>query len=282
MRTKIIADSTNDLSPELLNKYGIRRVPLTIVMGDVDYKDGVDITPQDIFSYFESGKGITHTSAINVVEYREIFKEELHSGADAIIHFAISSELSSCYDNAVLAATELNNIYSIDTRTLSTGGGWLVLYAAELAATGMDASEIVKRCEAKKQLLNTSFVLDTLEYMHAGGRCSGFTALSADLLKIKPCLDMQGGKLGVGKKYRGSMKKVVQQYLKDKLVGQSDIDLSRAFITHTFYDDLDFVEDAVRQTKELQAFEEVLITTAGCSVANHCGPNTLGVLFYRK
>jgi DegV family protein with EDD domain len=171
-------------------------------------------------------------------------------------------------------------VYPIDTRSLSTGGGWLVLYAADLAAAGVDAAEIARLCTAKTQKLSTSFVLDTLEYMHKGGRCSGFTALSAGMLKIKPCLEMQNGKLGVCKKYRGSMKKVVQQYLEDRLKDQPNIDLSRAFVTHTLYDNLDFVTEAVRTVRELQPFKEVLITEAGCSVANHCGPGTLGVLFY--
>jgi DegV family protein with EDD domain len=179
----------------------------------------------------------------------------------------------------MLAAADHENIYPIDTRALSTGGGWLVLYAADLVAQGLSAQEIARKCEEKKQLISTSFVLDTLDFMRRGGRCSGFQALSADLLKIKPCLGMNEGLLGVSKKYRGGMRKVINQYLRDKLEGRSDLDLSRAFVTHTFYGDPEFVEETVALTKQLVPFKEVLVTEAGCSVANHCGPNTLGVLF---
>ena len=279
MRIKIIADSTNDLSTELLAKNDIRRIPLPIILGDTGYRDGEDITPADVFRFASEGKGTPQTSAINVAEYGEIFQEELAKGAGAILHFVISSELSSCHQNATVAARDFDNVYPIDTMHLSTGGGWLVLYAADLVAQGLSAREIATKCEEKKQLISTSFVLDTLEYMRRGGRCSGFTALSAGLLNIKPCLAMRGGKLGVEKKYRGSLKKVIRQYLKDKLENQDDIDLSRAFITHTFYDDPSFIRETVEITKELAGFEEVLTTEAGCTVANHCGPKTLGVLF---
>jgi len=282
LKIKIIADSTCDLSQELLLKYDIRRVPLTIVKGGQGFKDGEEISPREIFDFVESGGGACQTTAVNIGEYSQAYAEELEAGADAIIHFILSGELSAGYSNAVIAAGEFNNVYPIDTRSLSTGAGWLVLYGAELAKTEQDPKLIVEKCEAKKQLSDASFVIDTLKYLHKGGRCSGLTALGANLLNLKPCLELREGKIEVGKKYRGNIEKVIRQYIADRIQGRDDLDLSRAIITHTFFDSPEFVNDIARYAKELQPFNEVLITDAGCTVSNHCGPCTLGILIYRK
>ncbi|MCL1879285.1 MAG: DegV family protein [Actinomycetia bacterium] len=282
MQAKIIADSTCDLSAELLERYQIRRVPLTIVKGEDELKDGDEITPQDIFAYVDSGQGVCHTAAVNVREYQAVFADAFAQGAEAVLSFTISSKLSSCYQNSVIAGEDFNNVYSIDTCSLSTGGGWLVLYAAELLQQGLSARQVVERCETKRLLSEASFVISTLDYLHKGGRCSGIAALGANLLNIKPCLELCDGEIRVGKKYRGTTKKVLRQYLRERLEGRDDLDLSRAIVTHTMYDDLQFVREMVRLVGELQPFREVLFTDAGCTVGNHCGPGTLGVLIYGK
>jgi len=281
MDIKIIADSTCDLSDELFEKYDILRLPLGIVMGDDIFKDGIEVTPLDIFKHVDSGKGLCKTCAINVAEYREAYASEFEKGARAILHFTISSELSACYENALVAAAEFENVYCIDTRSLSTGSGWLVLYAADLAAEGVGAKELAALCEAKKELSDASFVIDTLDYLYKGGRCSGLAAFSANLLNLKPCLNLRDGKIEVGKKYHGKIKKILPKYVNDRIGNRDDLDLRRAFVTHTFYDDRDFVAEIVDLVAKTQPFEEILVTTAGCTISNHCGPHTLGVLTYR-
>jgi len=282
MNIKIIADSTCDLSDELLEEYNILRLPLGIVMGDDIFKDGIEVTPIDIFKHVDSGKGLCKTSAINVAEYRDAYASEFSKGADAILHFTLSCELSACYENALIAAEEFDNVYPIDTRSLSTGSGWLVLYAADLAAEGVAAKELAGLCEEKKHLSDTSFVIDTLDYLYKGGRCSGLAAFSASLLNLKPCLNLIDGKIEVGKKYHGNIKKILLKYVEDRIGNRDDLDLRRAFVTHTFFDDPEFVSEIVELVSRTQPFNEVLITKAGCTISNHCGPNTLGVLIYRK
>jgi DegV family protein with EDD domain len=280
VKIRITADSTCDLSPELVEKYNIRMLPLQIVMDDKPYKDGVEITPSDIFEYVESGKGICHTTAVNIEEYTEFFKEELKE-YDAVVHICISSEFSTCYQNACLAAEELENVYPVDSRNLSTGSGHLVIDAAIMAEQGMEPQEIKKALDDMAEKVEASFVINTLKYLHKGGRCSSVAALGANLLQLKPCIEVVDGKMEVGKKYRGSIEKAIRQYVNDRLTGRDDIDYTRIFITHTC-PEREIPETVIEQVKNLGLFEEVIETIAGCTVSNHCGPNTLGVLFYRK
>lgn len=280
MRIKITSDSTCDLSNELIEKNNIRIIPLSITYGAEAYKDGVDITPDDIFRRVESGGGIGSTAAVNVQEYVDIFTELLKD-YDAIIHFTISSDMSSCYQNACIAAQNLSNVYVIDSLNLSTGIGHLVLDAAELAGEGKQPEEIVRIIENKREKLDVSFVLSTLEYLSKGGRCSAVAAFGANLLKIRPCIEVKNGKMGVGKKYRGSFEKCLTQYVQDKLENKESLDLKRIFITDSGVPEE--VRLAVReQVLSIAPFEEVIHTRAGCTVSNHCGPGTLGILFYRK
>lgn len=280
MRIKITSDSTCDLSNELIEKNNIRIIPLSITYGAEAYKDGVDITPDDIFRRVESGGGIGSTAAVNVQEYVDIFTELLKD-YDAIIHFTISSDMSSCYQNACIAAQNLSNVYVIDSLNLSTGIGHLVLDAAELAGEGKQPEEIVRIIENKREKLDVSFVISTLEYLSKGGRCSAVAAFGANLLKIRPCIEVKNGKMGVGKKYRGSFEKCLTQYVQDKLENKDSLDLKRIFITDSGVPEE--VRLAVReQVLSIAPFEEVIHTRAGCTVSNHCGPGTLGILFYRK
>lgn len=282
MKVKILCDSTMDISPELQAKYDININPLTIVLGDNAYKDGVDISPKDIFEFVSSGKGTSKTTAVNIEEYREFYAKHINDGAEGIVHLILSSELSAGYFNAILAAEEFENVFPIDSRSLSTGGGWLALYAADLAAEGKPAAEIAELVKAKVALVDASFVVDTLEYLRAGGRCSGLASFGANLLSLHPCLEMRGGKIEVGKKYRGNIKKVLKQYIEEKLKDAKDIDLRRAIVSHTFFDDPELVSDTIALIKEYQPFAEVLDCPAGCTISNHCGPGTLGVLFCRQ
>ncbi len=280
MKIRITADSTCDLPQELIEQHNIQIVPLSIVKGDRSYLDGLEIVPQDIFDYVESGAGVCSTAAANLQQYMDVFQENLRS-YDAVIHIGISSEFSTCVQNARIAAEELENVYVIDSRNLSTGSGHLVLDAALMAEQGMAASEIAAALEAMTAKVEASFVLDTLKYLWKGGRCSGVTALGANILRLKPCIEVRNGKMEVGKKYRGSIDKVILQYVRDRLQGRDDIDPRRIFVTCTTTSDetRQAVEDEIRS---IMHFDEIIHSRAGCTISNHCGPGTLGILFYRK
>lgn len=287
MKQKIVisCDSTADLSSELLEKYNIEGFPLMIVKDDETLRDGIDIYHQDIFDYKEKTGKLLKTSAPNIAEcqkYIESLKEKYGEDA-AIIHFDISSEMSSTFSNFYGLRDEYSNIYPIDSRNLSTGIGLLVLKAAELRDEGLSAQEIYDEIIATIERVDASFVLNTLEYLHKGGRCSGVAALGANLLKLKPCIEVRGGEMDVGKKYRGKLNDVLKTYVEDMLHDPDDIELDRIFVTHTVTpENMDIVYSITEQLKSTLPFKEVLITRAGCSVSVHCGPNTLGVLFIRK
>ena len=204
MRIKITSDSTCDLSKELVDTYDIEIIPMPIIKGDVSYRDGADIFPEDIFAYVESGAGACHTSAINISTYQDAFRS-FTSTHDAVIHFTLSSGISSCYQNALIAAEEFTNVYVVDSKNLSSGHGHLVLDAALMARQGYSPQEIIDRCTALAGKVEASFVIDTLLYLYKGGRCSGVAALGANVLKLKPCIEVVGGKMDVGKKYRGKL-----------------------------------------------------------------------------
>jgi DegV family protein with EDD domain len=282
MNIKLIADSTCDLSEELVRNHNIRIVPLSISIGDKILKDGVEVKPKDIFEYVGSGKGLCRTSAVNIAEYTEVYEEE-RPKCDAIIHLVISSDMSACYQNAQLAAGEFDNIHIIDSRNLSTGIGHLVLDVAELEAQGMDAEEIVNIITQRIALLDTSFMIDTLLYLQKGGRCSAVQALASDLFSIKPCIIVSDGKMIVGKKYRGKLDAVLRRYVSDRLSYKENIDTRRIFVTHTMTEENYAIVEMVKSVVvEMLPFDELYETTAGSTISCHCGPNTLGILFFRK
>ena len=280
MRIKISADSTCDLSPELIETYNIGITPLYIEKGGQNCRDGMDITPQEIFDYVRSGKGVCRTAAVNVGDYTAFFKK-CRENYDAVIHFNISSDFSSCYQNACTAAAEFENVYVVDSRNLSTGIALLVLDAAERAEKGEDPKEIAALMRETAKKVEASFVIDTLFYLQKGGRCSTLAALGANLLKLKPCIEVKDGKMTPGKKYRGPIDKVMLQYADDRLRGRDDINKHRVFITHTRCAP-EAVEAVRQKILELAPdFEEIIETNAGSTVTSHCGPGTLGVLFIR-
>jgi DegV family protein with EDD domain len=280
MKIKISADSTCDLSSELLEQYDISTIPLYIVDGENSFKDGIEITPQDIYNHVQTTGKLYSTAAVSVADYYEYFQQILKQ-YDGLVHLTISSDMSACYQNACLAASEFENVYVVDARNLSTGIGHLALRGRELAETGLDAREVAAQLERDRERLDVSFIVDTLVYLHKGGRCSSIAALGANLLSLKPCIEVHKGVMGVGKKYRGALKKCLVQYVRDRLAGRDDIDTSRIFITESGVSQ-EIYEAVYEAVKSAQPFAEILHTQAGCTISNHCGPNCLGILYFHK
>ncbi len=277
MKIKITADSTCDLSGELVERYGVGIMPLHVILGDKTCSDGVDITPQQIFKYVSDTGVLPKTSAPSTEEYSEFFKKQLES-ADAVIHYNISQKDSSSYSNACVAAKELKNVYIVDSMALSTGQGLLVLKACDFAAQGLSPREIVKKTEELRPKLNTSFVPDVLDYLHKGGRCSLASLIGAKVLKLHPLIDMKEGEMYAKKKYMGNLEASLKKYVRDLAEEYPRYDRTRCFITHSCCES-EVVEKVRSQVKELFSFDEILETLAGSVVTSHCGKNTLGVLF---
>ena len=280
MNIKILSDSTCDLSNQLLEQYNITLKPLSIIKDGKTYSDGIDITPADIFQHVSAGGDLCTTAAINIGEYTDFFSQYAND-YDGVLHINISSEFSSCYQNACLAAQEFDNVRALDSRNLSTGQGLVVLKACELAKTCESLDQLHAELVAFTEKVEASFLLDQLRYMVKGGRCSAVAALGANLLNLKPCIEVKNGKMGVVKKYRGSYSKCLSNYVKDRLADRDDLDKGTLFVTRTpvSEDCLQAVAEAVTQYND---FENVYWTEAGCTVSCHCGPGTLGVLFVRK
>ena len=277
---RVTCDSTCDLTAALYEAYHAQPIPMGVSLGDDFRQDGVNIKPQDIYEYAAATGRLPKTSAISVGEYEELFRSLTDQG-DSVIHISLSSELSASHQNARLAAQMVGNVYVVDSRNLSSGSGHLVLIARELADQGKSPQEIVAALEEARDKLDVSFVLQTLEYLHMGGRCSGVAAFGANLMKLRPEIEVVNGKMQVGSKYRGTMEKTILAYIRGRLEGRTDIDCGRIFITHSGVPQ-DIEDKAVALVRELQPFREVLVTSAGCTISSHCGPNCLGVLFLRK
>lgn len=279
-KLKITCDSTCDLSAEQYNRYDISVIPLSVAMGDKLYRDGVDIKPEELFSYVEETGKLPTTSAISVGEYEDFFRPFVEEGYE-VVHINLSSELSSSHQNARIAAQELGNVFVVDSRSLSTGSGHLVILAAELASSGYDGAYIAKSLDDMKGQLDVSFVLQTLDYLHKGGRCSGLARFGANMLKLRPEIVMENGTLHVGKMYRGSMEKTILDYIRGRLENEKTVNCDRIFVTHSGVPE-EIVEKAVALVKALRPFEEVVVTVAGSTISCHCGPACIGVLFFRK
>ena len=280
MRVKIISDSTCDLSPELIKEYNIGIVPLIVMKDGQEFLDGITINPSDIFAHVASGGSLCSTAARGVAVYQEEFAQYTKE-YDGVIHINIGSDFSSSYQNACIAASDFDNVRVIDSKNLSTGQGLVVLKACELAQTANDLDELKAQLDAFTSRVESSFVLDRLEYMVKGGRCSGAAALGANLLSLKPCIEVKDGKMVVVKKYRGHLEKCMVSYVKDRLNNWDNVDDGTIFITHTDVspESLESVRSSVAQ---LGHFSNVYETVAGCTVSCHCGPGTMGILFVRK
>ena len=279
MKVRITADSTCDLSPELLRKYDIGIAPLSVIINGEVFHDGVDVTPRDVFRASEAGQSV-RTAAVNTYEYKEFFREQLKN-CDQLVHVCISSEFSTCFADAVEASAGMGNVFVVDSRNLSTGSGLLVLEGAEMAAKGMEGAEIAETLRRRTALVNASFVVRTVDYLRRGGRCSGLEALGARMLHIRPSIVVRDGKMHPGEKYRGRYEHYLKHYIRDLLENDQNIDFNRVFITHSPSEE-GLVRFAIDTVKSYGLFREVLETMAGCTVCSHCGPDTLGVLFMWK
>ena len=277
---KITCDSTCDLPQEIYAKYDVEVISLSVTLGDDLHRDGVDITAPELFAYVKETNTLPKTSAISMGEYLDVFSKYTQEGR-TIIHINLSSNLSASHQNALLAAQELEGVYVVDSRNLSTGSGHLVIEAAEMAAQGLDAKTIVARLNEMKERLDVSFVLDTLFYLHKGGRCSGVAALGANVLKLHPAISMKDGKLEVYKKYRGAMSNVYKQYAREALAGK-ELANKNVFLVNSGKVSDEALKPVAEVIREIVPEAEIHICRAGCTISSHCGPGTVGVIFLRK
>lgn len=276
----ISTDSPADIPAALREKYGIEICPLHVILNGEDRLDGVSITPDEIFENYKQTKALPSTSAIPVGEYEEKFAEFTADGA-SVVHISLSSGVSSSHRNAVIAAEEFEDVYVVDSLHLTTGISVLLVKAAKMAESGMSAEEIAKKIETLRDKVDTSFVLDNLEFLAKGGRCSAVTALGANILGIRPSLEMREGKLGMCKKYRGKIDKVQLQFVEERIESLGEVDDEICFLTHTNVDaaQAKALVDAVKATGK---FKEVIEADAGCTITAHCGPNCVGFAALKK
>ena len=280
MKIRITADSTCDLSPEYLAAHDVTIIPLTVTMGEKDYTDGLDITPDDIFRHVDAGGTLPKTAAINQADYRARFKSMLDT-CDAIIHFNISADFSSCHDNAGAAAKD-RPVHCIDARNLSSGIALLVCEAVDMVESGCeDPQKIVDHVRSLIDKVDASFILDRLDYLYKGGRCSMVAMLGANVLRLKPCIEVVDGKMIVGRKFRGNYSRCLKQYVEDRLRNPDAVNGKRIFITHTGVSREDF-KLVKAEVTALKAFDEIMEVRAGCSITSHCGQGTLGILFIKN
>ncbi len=276
------ADSTCDLDTDLKERYHVNYFPLHIILNGKEYRDNVDITPEEVYQEYYAHKVLPKTAAVNAQEYIDHFRPWVEDGYE-VIHINLGSALSSSYQNCCIAAKELGHVHVVDSCNLSTGMGLMVIAAGRMIRQGMDADSIAKALREHTGKCHASFILDTLTFLSAGGRCSSLAALGANILKIKPCIqvDNHDGSMGLGKKYRGALDKVLEKYVKDELSKYENINTDLLFITHSGIPQkyIDLVKKTVDETLH---FKEIHITKASCTISCHCGPNTLGILFETK
>lgn len=283
MNVKIIADSTCDLSKELLERYHISTVPLHIVLGEEEYKDTVEITPDEIYQWSNEHNAAPKTSAVAFSDTMELF-EQYGKDYDEIVCFSISGQMSTTVNVMRMAAEELHmedRVFIVDSENLSTGIGLLVLEAAIQAQNGISGKEIAASMESLKHYVRSSFVVDTLTFLHRGGRCSGVAALAGGALKLHPKIVVEQGAMKPDKKYRGKISSAIQHYVKDLEPMLKNARTDRIFITHSGCED-SLIQSIRQEIEGLEMFDEILITRAGGVISSHCGPGTMGVLFIEK
>lgn len=276
MKIAISVESTNDLSTKMLVDNDIKVIAYNIVLGDREFRDG-EVSTEDMFKYVDENGVLPKTNAINEYTYTEYF-EELKKNYDAVVHICLSSGITSSCGNAFKAAENLENVYAVDSMSLSTGIGLLALYARELANAGEDAESIAKKVQERAYKLQVSFVVERLDYLHKGGRCSSIALLGANLLKIRPRIIVKEGKMLSDKKYRGHMGSVIAKYCAETLAEFNNPDLDKAFITYTTA--TTEMVDAAKKALTEAGFKNIYETKAGGTIASHCGANTLGILYF--
>ncbi len=279
----ITTDSTCDLPQELIEENEITVIPLTVLLGDSVYRDGVDIKPADIYAYVDKTGELPKTSAVTPAEYYEVFKKLVDEGKK-VVHIGFSSGLSSSFQNASVASSELDNVYCVDSKTLCTAQGLLVLKACDFRAKGLDAKKIADKVTKLVPKVSATFVLDGLEYLHKGGRCSTVARFSANVLGIKPSIavDNQTGKLEVAKKYRGKTDIVHKQYITDRMNEIKRIEPDRVVIAESGGVSPKTLAFAKGVIEGKDKFNQVIVTDAGCTISSHCGPKTLAIFYIKK
>lgn len=276
----ISSDTTCDLPQKYIDEHSISLCPITVILGGEERRDTVDLTPEQVLDYVKETGVLPKTSATGIYAYKEYFEKLLEKG-ERVIHFCISSKSSSCYSNAVAAASELEGVSVIDSYSLSSGQGIQVMKAVDLVGEGKDADEIVETIESLKDKAQISFVVDTLDFLHKGGRCSSVAMAASKVLKIHPSIEMKDGTLVVKKKYVGNLARSFSQYIKDLSDEFPNYDPKRCFVTHSPSEDK-YVDLFVEKVKECFKFDEIIDAKAGSTVTSHCGYNTIGVIFYLK
>ncbi len=280
-RVAVTVDSPADFSEELKNKYNISVIPLIITLNEKGYKDGVDIVPQDIFTAYIEDKVLPKTSSVPIYEYIDFFSDLIEKGMD-VVHISLSSQISSTYQNAVIAASEFENVYVVDSLSLCSGMALLAIDACNMRNDGLDAQTIAQRLCKIRNKIQVSFIIDKLDFLYKGGRCSALATYGANILGIKPCIQMEDGVLDIGKKYRGRMEQVRLQYIEDEIDRAWDnIDLDCAFLVHTGVE-----ESELKKAKKLVMsrlhFKELYIVQAGCTITTHCGQNCFAFIYKTK
>ena len=275
MRIALSAESTIDMPEELLRKYDIHTTPFTILLGDEAKLDG-EVTPTEIIEHVSKTNQLPKTSAVNSYQYKEHF-ESLLKDYDAVIHFCLSSEISVACHNAKTTASEMKNVYVIDSRALSTGIALLAIYASKLRDKGLEPKKIVEKCEKRIPNLQVSFVLNRLDYLYKGGRCSALQMFGANLLKLRVQILVKDGKMGAGKKYRGNMSHCIVNYVNDTLATFNNPDLEEVFITSTTATEEQI--ESVKTILQEHGFKNIMVTNAGGTITSHCGENCLGILY---
>jgi len=275
MKIAISAESTIDLPKELLEKYNIKTAPFKVLLGEEEFIDG-EINTTEIFNFFKQNKILPKTSAINEFQYKEFFGNLLKE-YDAVVHISLSSQISCTYANACAASKDFNNVYVIDSKTLSTGIALLAIYACKLREKNLNAEDIYNQTLAQRDKVQASFIVDRLDYLYKGGRCSALSFLGANILKIHPQIMLKDGKMGVHRKYRGKMEKILPDYCKDVLTEFPNPNLDNVFVTYTTAP-VEIIDNLKQILKE-RGFKNILETNAGATISSHCGENTIGVLF---
>ena len=279
----ITTDSTCDLPQRFIDENDITVVPLTVLLGDTVYRDGVDIKPDDVYSFVEKTGKLPKTSAVTPAEYFEVFKQLTDEGKK-VVHIGFSSGLSSSFQNACVAASEFDNVFCVDSKTLCTAQGLLVLKACDYREKGMDAKKIADRVTKLVPKVSATFVLDGLEYLHKGGRCSSVTRFGANVLGIKPSIavDNQTGKLEVSKKYRGKIELVYKQYIADRMNEIKRIQPDRVVIAESGGVSSQIIAFAKGVIEGKDKFNQVIVADAGCTISSHCGPKTFAIFYIKK
>lgn len=277
MSVKIACDSSADLGKEFYEKHNIAVMPYTIVLGEDNFLDNVTITVPEIYDFVDKTGTLPKTAATNEYMFDEFF--EKHKCEDGLIYFNLSSQITSTYNNASAAAKKFEKVYVVDSLNLSTGVGMLVRYATELAESGAKYEEIIEKVEARKKKVQASFIIDKLNYLHKGGRCSTLQFLGANLLKLHPSILVSDGKMQVHKKYKGKLADIVKKYIDDTLQEFNTPNLDYCYITCTELTDEDIIKNAVAHAKSY-GFKDVIQTYASATISCHCGRNTIGILYY--